>query len=183
MCNRPITVINSTPRASLSRLRGHARRGKMKRTILCLAGTVVVAACGQNAEPAESVKDLMAKKVQPTAEVYWGAVQFISDETGNHDIVPQTDADWERTRKAAEDLAGFGELLQTPAYTEGRSEDWTQFSQSLVEISEQAEKAAVDRSPDAVFEVGGTVYNVCSACHQAYPATTGPEATATGGSA
>ena len=156
----------------------------MKKTIAGLAGTLLLTACGQKEEPAESVKELMAKRVQPTAQVYWDAVQFISDETGNHDIVPQTDADWERTRKAAEELAAFGDLLQTPAYTEGRNEDWTQFSQSLVEIAKRAEKAAVDKNPDAVFKVGGTVYNVCSACHQAYPAETPePGAPVTGGNA
>ena len=31
-------------------------------------------------------------------------------------------------------------------------------------------QAAIDKSPEAVFEVGGTIYNVCTACHQAYPA-------------
>ncbi len=66
------------------------------------------------------MKDLMAKQVQPTAQTYWDAVQFISDDTGDHDIFPKTDAEWEKTRKAAADLQGYGELLLTDAYTEGR---------------------------------------------------------------
>jgi len=155
----------------------------MKRMFAELSGVLLLAACGQTAGPAESVKDLMAGRVQPTAEVYWGAVQFISDESGNHDVVPKSEADWERARKAAEDLAAFGELLQTDPYAEGRNADRTQFSQSLVKISERAEQAAVDNNPDAIFEVGGTIYNVCSACQQAYPATTGPDETGAGGAA
>lgn len=157
----------------------------MNKSIAGLAGALLLlSACGQGAPPAEGVKDLMAKRVQPTAKVYWDSVQFISDETGDHDIKPETDADWERTRKAAEDITAFGELLQTPSYAEGRGEDWAQFAKSLVDVGKKAEEAAVHKSPDEVFEVGGTVYNVCSACHQAYPAETPePTASATGSAA
>ena len=45
----------------------------------------------------------------------------------------------------------------------------------LIEVAGQAEQAAADKSTDAVFEVGGTVYSVCSACHQAYPPADAPE--------
>jgi cytochrome c556 len=136
-----------------------------------LTCTALVAGCSSEAsKPEMTVQQLMAKQVQPTAKLYWDAVQYISDENGNRDIAPTTDAEWERTRKAAEDLGKLGTLLQTPAYTEGRNADWTKFSKALVDISKQAEKAATDKSPDAVFEVGGTMYNVCSACHMAYPA-------------
>ena len=135
-----------------------------------LALPLVLWGCGQSAEqPEQTVQQLMAEKVQPTAEVYWNAVQYISDQQGEHEIVPQTDQDWERVRAAAVQLGEFGKLLQNPGYTEGRKEDWTRFSQALVDVSARAEQAAVSKDPDAVFEVGGTVYSVCSACHQAYP--------------
>jgi cytochrome c551/c552 len=51
-----------------------------------------------------------------------------------------------------------------------------QISDSLIEVSKLAEQAADARDTDKVFEVGGTIYNVCTACHQIYPPTTGPEA-------
>ena len=126
--------------------------------------------CGQGAaQPDQTVQQLMSDKVQPTSEVYWNSVQYISDEQGDHDIVPQTEQDWERVRAAAVQLGEYGKLLQTEAYTQGRKEDWTRFSQALVEVSVRAEQAAASKDPGAVFEVGGTVYSVCSACHQAYP--------------
>jgi mono/diheme cytochrome c family protein len=131
--------------------------------------------CGQGAEqPDQTVQQLMAEKVQPTSEVYWNSVQYISDEQGEHEILPQTDADWERVRAAAVQLGEYGRLLQTEAYTQGRNEDWTRFSKALVDVSVRAEQAAASKDPDAVFEVGGTVYSVCSACHQAYPPEEGP---------
>ncbi|HEY6815373.1 MAG TPA: hypothetical protein VI168_07540 [Croceibacterium sp.] len=133
--------------------------------------------CSQGAAPPEkTAQQLMAQDVQPTAEIYWESVQFISDETGDHDIFPQTDADWKKTRDAATKLGELGLLLQTPGYAEGRGEDWVQFAKSLVDVSKLAEQAADEKSTDKVFEVGGTIYNVCTACHQVYPATTGPEA-------
>jgi cytochrome c556 len=148
------------------------------KTIAALGAVILLAGC-KASQPAETVQQMMKDKVQPTAQVYWDAVRYISDETGEHEIVPRTDADWEKVRKAAADLQEYGKLLQTDAYTEGRNPDWTKFSQAMVEVSQQAEQAARDKSVDKVFEVSGTMYNVCSACHQVYPATVGPEASGT----
>ncbi len=137
-----------------------------------LAGTALLAGCGgEPATPAVTVQQLMANTVQPTTEIYWGAVQYISDETGNHDIVPETDADWEKTRLAAVKIGELGKELAGPSYAAGRGEDWTLFANSLTEVAKRAEQAAVEKDVDKVFEVGGTIYSVCSACHQSYPST------------
>jgi len=142
-----------------------------------VAALILLAGC--NKAPSETVQQMMKNKVQPTAQFYWDAVRFVSDDTGEHDIKPTTDAEWEKVRKAAADLQDYGKLLQTDAYTSGRNADWTKFSQALVDIGKQAEQAAVEKNPDKVFEVGGTMYNVCSACHMVYPATVGAEASGT----
>lgn len=138
------------------------------RHIALTATLVLLAGCKQSA-PELTLQQFMAQKVDPTSKVYFSAVQYISDETGEHDIVPQTDADWEKVRQAAADLQAQGKELQSAAYTEGRNADWTQFSQSLVEAGQLAEQAAKDKNPDKVFEVSDTVYAVCDACHMAYP--------------
>ena len=151
----------------------------MRKTRLIAAAAVatLLGACSQGAaKPEKTVQQLMAQDVQPTAEIYWNAVQFISDETGDHDIRPETDADWKKTRDAATKLGELAVLLRSPGYTEGRGEDWTTFANSMSEVAKLAEQAADSKDPDKVFEVGGTIYNVCTACHQVYPATTGPEA-------
>jgi hypothetical protein len=138
------------------------------RTLAAICTLVLLAGCKASA-PAETVQQLMKNKVDPASKVYFEAVQYISDETGEHDIRPQTDADWEKVRKAAADLQDYGKLLQTDAYTKGRNPDWTKFSQAMVDAGKQAEQAAKDKNVDKVFEMSGTVYNVCSACHMAYP--------------
>ena len=144
-----------------------------RRTLTLFAISTALAGC--QAEPKASVKEYMAGEVQPTAEVYWNAVQFISDEQGDHDIFPRHDAEWENVRQAAVRLGEMGAELKEPKYAEGRGAAWIDFADGLIEVSAQAEKAAADKSTEAVFEVGGTVYSVCSACHQAYPPAEGLE--------
>jgi hypothetical protein len=141
----------------------------MKRAWIAVAGLALLAGCSKTDTPDLTIQQFMAQKVDPASKIYFGAVQYISDETGNHDILPETDADWEKVRQSAADLQAYAKELQTAGYTEGRNADWTQFSQSLDEISVQAEQAAKDKDPDKVFEVGGTMYAVCDACHMAYP--------------
>ena len=154
----------------------------MKRLLIAIAGAAFLGGCNQGpATPDKTVQQLMAEDVQPTADIFWKSVQYISDETGEHEILPKTGAEWQRTRDAATRLGELGALLKTPGYTEGRGEDWVQFSDSLIEVSKLAEQAADEKSTDKVFEVGGTIYSVCSACHQMYPAETQPdEGTAAG---
>ena len=141
---------------------------------IALASSALLAACDRGPPaPDKTIQQLMAQDVQPTADVYWKSVQFISDETGDHDIFPRTDEEWASVKAAATRLGEYGELLQTPGYSEGRGEDWLQFSKSLVEVSKLAEQAADEKSTDKVFEVGGTVYQVCTACHQVSPPAEG----------
>ena len=146
--------------------------------ILC--GAVLFSGCKQQAPaPEQTVQQLMANEVQPTAKIYWDAVQFISDAEGEHEIFPRTEEEWQRTRAAATRMIELAELLKTPAYAEGRGDDWVQISNSLAEVGRLAEQAADSHDPEKVFEVGGTMYSVCSGCHQVYPPAEGlPEETA-----
>jgi hypothetical protein len=64
----------------------------------------------------------------------------------------------------------------TPLYAEERGEDWMDFARGMVQIGQRAEQAAIDKDVDAVFEVGGTLYNVCSGCHANYPPSEEPGA-------
>lgn len=142
---------------------------------------LLLASCAD--EPVEQpygpAQKFMAEQVQPTAEIYWGAVGAVSELVDGEPVFtefePETDEDWEKVRLAAVSLREFGEVLATPAYADGRGEDWIDFSNGLKEVSQLAEQAAIDKDPDAVFEVGGTIYSVCSACHQMYPPADVPE--------
>lgn len=118
-------------------------------------------------KPAE-IKAMMNQHVQTEAQVYWDAVQYISDEKGAREIVPRNDAEWNRTSEAARALKALGEDLKKAEYASGRGSDWQDFAQGLVDVAGQAEAAAHSRSPEQVLQIGGTLYNVCSACHEVY---------------
>lgn len=137
---------------------------------------------GCKAEPEASVRDYMVQEVQPTADIYWKSVQYVSDEEGMHEVFPRTDAEWDDVRQAAVRLREIGAELKEPRYAEGRGSAWIDFSDGLIEVAEQAEQQAIDKSVDGVFEIGGTVYAVCQACHQAYPPENPPEGFEYGGS-
>ncbi|MEL1249702.1 hypothetical protein [Aurantiacibacter gilvus] len=156
----------------------------MKTQIGIIAGTLAMlalASCNEEPEvpPLGTAQQMMAQEMQPTAEIYWESVgaasELIDGEPVFREWAPENDAEWEAVRAAAERIGELGEMLKTPAYAEGRGDDWMAYSQGLVDVSAQAQEAAIAQDPDAVFEVGGTIYSVCSACHRMYPPAELPE--------
>ncbi|MXO70272.1 cytochrome c [Alteraurantiacibacter buctensis] len=146
------------------------------------AAVLLLASCAD--EPADlpygTVQQMMANEVQPTADIYWGAVgsssELIDGKPVNRDWQPETDAEWQAVAASAVKLRELANTLGSPAYAEVRAEGWTDFTEGLAQAATRAEEAAKSKNPDAVFEAGGTLYSVCSACHQAFP----PEAPAAG---
>lgn len=149
-------------------------------TIAALA-TLALAGCNQaeEAPPLGSAQQMMAQEMQPTAEVFWQSVgsasELVDGEPVFREWQPETDAEWEEVRAAAAHLGELGEVLMTPAYAESRGDNWTAYAQGLVDVSVQAQEAAAAQDAEAVFEVGGTIYSVCSACHRMYPPEELPE--------
>lgn len=118
-------------------------------------------------EPVADVKQVMTAILEPAAEIYWDAVGTIIDERGTHELAPKNDEEWAAVSRAALVIAESGNLLML----EGRARDrdqWITLSRALVAIGKQAAAAAASRNPQAVFEVGGQVYETCTACHAAY---------------
>ncbi len=154
---------------------------RSNQALALLASCAFLASC--SGEPADlphgTTQQFMANEVQPTAETYWNAVGAVSElidgEPVFREFEPETDEEWAAVAAAAVKLREYGEVLATPAYAEGRGQDWLDFAQGMQDVARQAEQAALDKSPEAVFEVGGTIYNVCTACHQAYPPAELPE--------
>ncbi|MDO7835536.1 hypothetical protein Q4610_10830 [Sphingobium sp. HBC34] len=142
----------------------------------CAMAALLLHGCGRDQPvPAADVRTLMLEQVQPVAQTYWDSVQYVSDSSGSHEIFPRNDAEWQRVETAAKRLGALGEALKTPAYANGRNADWQDFAQGLIDVSKLAAQAAAEKNRDRIFEVGGTIYNVCAACHQTYlPKTATP---------
>ena len=145
-----------------------------KSALIAAVGLTLLAGCDAGPPtPEKTVQQLMADDVQPAAQIYWDAVRFESVlEDGKpveRDYVPETDAEWKKTRDAATKLVELANLLKAPAYAQARSDDWIEIATSLADAARLAEQAADSRDPAKVFEAGGIVYAVCQGCHQVYP--------------
>lgn len=118
-------------------------------------------------KPVTTVVELMESVIAHAAEVYWGSVQITVDETGEHELYPQTDEEWESVWAAALAIAESGNLLMMPprAIDDGA---WMQFARSLIEAGVEAAAAAEAHDVDRVFAAGEQVYNVCLGCHTRY---------------
>jgi hypothetical protein len=140
--------------------------------LVALSAAALLGSCSGEAAPAQNmVKELMKSTVDPQAQILWKAAGSYSDETGNHDLRPTTEEGWKAAQDAARAVAEAGRLMETAPYAEGRGEGWLAFTRGLTELAEKNEKAVADRlSDDELLALGGELYNVCKACHEAYPA-------------
>jgi mono/diheme cytochrome c family protein len=105
--------------------------------------------------------------LDPAADIIWASVGTNITAEGMEEFQPRTDDEWAAVRNAAVVVTESGNLLMM----EGRARDtgdWNTFSQALVEIGARAVEAAEAQDKDAVFQIGGDIYNVCAGCHQQY---------------
>jgi hypothetical protein len=64
-------------------------------------------------------------------------------------------------------IAESGNLLMMPPRMR-EDPEWARLSSALVDVGVEAAKAARERNPDTVLEVGEKVYNVCTECHMKF---------------
>ncbi len=137
---------------------------------------LALAACTADPEPppfavvADS-KQLMLSVIEPAAEVYWDAVGVIMDMEGTYEISPRSSEEWEAVENAAFVLAESGNLLLLEERAQDRG-NWVAISRAMIDIGKRAIEAAQARDPEAVFEVGGDIYLVCTGCHAVYATET-----------
>ena len=146
------------------------------RCIPAIASATLLASCGTNQPemPYGTAQQLMANEVQPTAEIYWQSVGAVSELVDGEPVFrewqPETDEEWAEVQAATQRLQELGEILKSPAYSDGRGEDWTDYSNGLIEAAKLAEQTVIDRDAEAILnKTGYTIYSVCQACHQMYP--------------
>ena len=118
-------------------------------------------------EPVLEMHDLMASVLDPATDVIWGAAGAIITEDGEQDLAPADDAGWDAVFNAAAVVTETGNLLMLPGRAEDNG-DWMEYSVALINTGKEAMAAAQAKDAQAVFDVGGKLYLVCVACHQAY---------------
>ena len=81
------------------------RKNVMRLSVWILVGALAAttAACSKPppapTPPAQTVKDIMDKVVDPSGDFIFESIQEISDKTGTREEAPKTDADWAEVRR------------------------------------------------------------------------------------
>ena len=151
------------------------RRRRWLWPVPLFAGTLLNAACSPAESPSPryldtgDVHDTMAWVIDPAADVIWGSAGFVLTTTGTVSLAPTDDAGWAQVQHSAAVLAASGNLLLLPdALPAGDQAAWMEFAAGMTRIAQEAGDAAVEQDADALFAIGGNLYNVCVACHQVY---------------
>jgi hypothetical protein len=155
--------------------------GVPNRLVSSVVGLACLASgCGGPAPPpfrhVADVKQLMASVLEPAADEYWDGVGTIIDQSGTTEIQPETTQDWDALVNHAYVIAESGNLLMMGTRPKDGGE-WMTLSRSLVDVGEKAVRAATSHNPQAVFDVGAEIYDVCTSCHSKYVVDAAPPAT------
>ena len=114
-----------------------------------------------------NMKDLMLNVIDPAADAIWESVGTVIDETGTHEKFPATQDEWDGVRAGAIQLAEAGNLLLIPSRS-GGSPEWITEARALIDTANRAIKTIEAKDKDALFTVGGDIYDVCTSCHQQF---------------
>jgi len=123
-------------------------------------------------QPTANMKDLMLNVLDPAADGIWESVGTIMDKSGTFERFPQNDDEWAVVRMHAIQLAESGNLLLLPSRS-GGSADWITQARALIDVSNRAIKTIDAKDKDALFTVGGDIYDVCTNCHKQFALETG----------
>lgn len=155
------------------------RRG-MSRALFSVIGLAVSLGCGSAGQslpseatapeamyrPVANVKQTMDWILDPAADVIWDSAGFIITAEGETDLSPTTDEGWAQVRNSAAVVAETGNLLMMPDRVLGSG--WVAYAQALTAAGEVAMAAAEAQDPDALFDAGGQIYQVCRTCHEQF---------------
>ncbi|MCZ6617617.1 MAG: hypothetical protein O7E57_05750 [Gammaproteobacteria bacterium] len=141
-------------------------------TFVTVLGILVLMACEAPPpevpfKPITDVRETMEWILDPAADVLWASAGTIITIDESRELAPTTDEGWAHVRNNAAVVAEAGNLLMMPSRAKDNA-DWMEYSSALVDMGVLAMQAADAQDSDALFDAGGKLYSVCTACHQAY---------------
>jgi hypothetical protein len=113
------------------------------------------------------MKELMLNVLDPAADGIWESVGTVMTQEGTFEKFPSTDDEWAVVRMHAIQLAESGNLLMLPSRSKG-SPEWIAQARALIDVSNRAIKTIDAKDKDALFTVGGDIYDVCTNCHKQF---------------
>jgi hypothetical protein len=150
---------------------------RLRRTPAPLIAGIVLAICTSAPSRSESpppapfqahvdMKTFMEHVLTPAATVIWRVNAVVIDASGEHDLSPRTDSDWERVVTGAATLAEATNALMIPERV--RDREWARYAQKLGIAADQAYRAAEAHDLKAVSDVSDRLDGICAACHRHY---------------
>jgi hypothetical protein len=144
------------------------------RSVAWLLPLVVLSSCSSPAAPemppfqtTVNMKDLMLNVIDPAADGLWESVGTVIDETGTHEKFPTSQDEWDVVRANAIQLAEAGNLLLIPSRSGGQAE-WIAEARAMTDAANRAIEFIEAKDKDALFTVGGDIYDVCTNCHRQF---------------
>ncbi len=112
------------------------------------------------------MKTFMEHVLTPAAKIVWSVNAITIDATGEHDLSPKSDADWEAIVSGAATLAEATNALMIPQRS--RDAEWNSYAQKLAEAANEAYIAAEAHDLKTISEVSDRLDGICAACHRHY---------------
>ena len=145
-------------------------------TFAACAGLLVACSPQKPAQPATppkfdtslSIKEVMGDIVDPASFVYWRGSGTEVTAKGERDLSPTTEDGWIQLENAAAVVMEAGNMLQLAGRARAPESHWNAYAQQLTERALAAREAAMKKDRKAVFDEGGRLYEVCTACHKEY---------------
>lgn len=119
-------------------------------------------------EPFVDMATFMDHVLTPAATVVWRTNGFVSDASGDHDLAPRTDADWELVVSGAATLAEATNALLIPQRV--RDAEWPGYVRPLAVAAKRAYEAAEKKDLATLADVSDHLDAICSSCHRHYGA-------------
>ncbi len=118
-------------------------------------------------ETVATPKELMNAVLDPAVDVIWDSVGTVITPEGTFEKAPATDDDWAAVRASAVLLAESGNLLMI-GNRPGGSPEWIVQAQALIDVSKRTIQVIDKKDKDALFTIGGDIYDVCTNCHRQF---------------
>jgi hypothetical protein len=146
--------------------------------------------------PVASIREVMNSVIDPNVDVVWNAVKTVIDHGKPTEHAPANDEEWAAVRHSAMTVSEGANLLMMPgravappgagslapgielapdqvrALIDKSPSGWNQFARALQDSLQPALAAIDKKDPEALFEAGDKIDEVCESCHQVfwYPA-------------
>jgi len=147
--------------------------------------------------PVASIREVMNSVIDPNVDVVWNAVKTVIDHGKPTEHAPANDEEWAAVRHSAMTVSEGANLLMMPgravappgagslspgielapdqvrALIDKSPSGWNQFARALQDALQPAIAAIDKKDPEALFEAGDKIDEVCESCHQVfwYPAS------------